>query len=81
MSGQATIIPAGTVFKFEGLELHEAQYIIAILGEKPLNQVHALWSKLNGQLSAQANPQPAEAPHPEPSGPNDPMFDRPSARV
>ena len=76
MSGQATIIPAGTVFKFEGLELHEAQYIIAILGEKPLNQVHALWSKLNGQLLSQTNPQPAVAPRSKPPDTDDePMLD------
>jgi len=64
MSGQTTIIPDGMVFTFKGLELHEAQYIIAILGEKPLNQVHALWSKLNGQLSGQTilKPPPLVAP-------------------
>ena len=56
MSGPTTFIPAGTLFKFEGLELQEAQYLIGILGEKPLNQVHGLWSKLNAQMTAQAAP-------------------------
>lgn len=59
------VIPQNATFSFTGLSLDEAQYLIAILSERPLKTVLALYNKMERQLDEQTMP-----PEPASTGPD-----------